>query len=124
VPGLLALSDASHDLALVHVPKPGLPATLSQDQWLDEGGPVQAFGRVRHASFVTARARAAGSRLALESGQSLSPSLAGGPVFAGERVAGMMAASPTPAGQAAWAIPAQELQRFLESAREEIAALP
>jgi hypothetical protein len=124
VPGLLALSDASLDLALVHVPKPGVPAALSQERWLDGSGPVQAFGRVRHASFVTARARAAGSRLALESGQSLGPSLAGGPIFAGERVAGMVAASPSSAGQAAWAIPAQELRSFLESAREEIAALP
>jgi hypothetical protein len=67
--------------------------------------------------------RAAGARLALESRQSFSPSLAGGPVFDGERVAGMVAAAPAPADQAASAVPVQDLRRFLESARKEIAAL-
>jgi hypothetical protein len=123
VPGLLALSDASLDLALVHVPKPGVPAALAEGQGPDDSGSLEAFGRVREASSVTARARPDGSRLTLETRQSFSPSLAGGPVFDGERVAGMVAAAPAPADRAASAVPVQDLRRFLESARKEIAAL-
>jgi hypothetical protein len=124
VPGLLALSDASLDLALVHVPKPGIPAALSEGAVLDGSGPLEAFGRAREASSVAARGRPAGSRLELETGQSFSASLVGGPVFAGNRVVGMVAASPAPAGREARAVPAGDLGKFLEGARKELAGLP
>jgi hypothetical protein len=124
VPGLLALSDASLDLALVHVPKPGIPAALSEGAVIDGSGSLEVFGRVREASSVAARGRPAGSRPELETGQSFSASIVGGPVFAGNRVVGMVAASPAPAGREARAVPAGDLGKFLEGARKELAGLP